>query len=88
MHGGNTTVETRMLQEEEGKKDLMKRRRENGDMTVFFSAVNNTFLQFSRLKKHKCERDYRTRNREKEENKNKIKDGHRCACTFQGDSPK
>ena len=55
MHGGNTTVKTRMLQEE-GKKDTMKRRRrkrrrEKGDMAFFVRAVNNTFLQISQQRK-------------------------------------
>lgn len=67
MHGGNTTVKTRMLQEEEGKKDTMKRRREKGDMTgFFFRAVNNTFLQISQQRKHKCERETTARATERE----------------------
>ena len=39
-----------MLQEEEGKKDTMKRRGEKGDDN-FFRAVNNTFLQISQQRK-------------------------------------
>lgn len=71
-------MKTRMLQGEKGKKDSMKRRREKDDK-FFFRAVNNTFLQISQQRKHKCERererDYVTRNRERE---NKNKNGHRC----------
>ncbi len=51
-------MKTRMLQEEEGKKDTMKRRK-GVTMTgfFFFGAVNNTFLQISQQRKHKCERE-------------------------------
>lgn len=45
-----------MLQGEKGKKDSMKRRREKDDK-FFFRAVNNTFLQISQQRKHKCERE-------------------------------
>lgn len=67
MHGGNTTVKTRMLQEEEGKKDTMKRRKEKDDrFFFFFRAVNNTFLQIPQLRKHKCEKETTARATERE----------------------
>lgn len=62
-------MKTRMLQEEEGKKDTMNRRKVRHD-NCFFRAVNNTFLQISRQRKiisvRERERDYGTRNRERE----------------------
>lgn len=78
MHRGNNS-ETRMLLTR-GKERHERRKRKGkgkGDMTFLFRSVNNTFLQISHQREINIwDRDYGTRNTEREREK---RDGHRCA---------